>query len=168
MKRDKSGRKKTRNSSARSSVQQGVGNLLRSLSRKSVTTQESREWPEVDSNPPRERQLAIPATPYQVYGAEVFSTKLQKKQQKEAQREAEQAQQAQQAQRNRRQRGKSVSLAKAYESGQNGIVEAMRKLTRKSSQKRQKRLKDSIIFVGPTETTGTTHVDMVTERRGVQ
>ncbi|ETI27407.1 hypothetical protein G647_09597 [Cladophialophora carrionii CBS 160.54] len=132
---------------ARSSVQQGVGTLLRSLSRKSAA--EAKEWPEDNSNPPRERQLAIPATPYQVYGAEIFSGKLQKKQQREAEY---QAQQAQEAQRARRQRGKSMSLASAYHKGQNGLVAGLRKLTTKSSQKRQRKLKDSIILVGTAET----------------
>ena len=147
--------RRTGNSSARSSVQQGFSYLFRSFSRKSATQLEHKEWPEAGDNPPRERQLAIPATPYQVYGAEVFSTKLQKRQQKEAQREAHQAQQAQQARRSRRHRGKSVSLAQAYESGQNGIVEAVRKLTGKSSHKRQQKLKNSIILVRPAETTST-------------
>ncbi|EXJ58004.1 hypothetical protein A1O7_05427 [Cladophialophora yegresii CBS 114405] len=132
---------------ARSSIQQGVGVLLRSLSHKSAA--ESQEWPEDTSNPPRERQLAIPATPYQVYGAEIFSGKLQKKQQREAEYQARQAQEAQRA---RRQRGKSMSLASAYHKGQNGLVASLRKLTTKSSQKRQRKLKDSIILLGTAET----------------
>lgn len=144
MKRNSSD-KKARNSSARSSVQQGVGNLLRSLSWKSAS--ENKEWPVDDRKLPRERQLAIPATPYQVYGAEVFTGKLQKKQQKAAEKEAQLAQQ--EAQRARRQRGKSISLASAYQNGQNGLVAGLRKLTGKGSQKRQKRLKNSIILVGP-------------------
>jgi hypothetical protein len=143
---DSRGPKNARHSSARSSIQHAVGGLLRSLSRRSAA--DTKEWPEDNSNPPRERQLAIPATPYQVYGTEVFSGKLQKKQQKEAET---QAQQAQAAQRARRHRGKSVSLASAYHKGQNGLVAGLRKLTRKSSQKRQRRLKDSIIFVGIAE-----------------
>ena len=145
MKRNSSDKKKTRNSSARSSVQQGVGNQLRSLSRKSAT--ENRDWPVNDTKPQRERQLAIPATPYQVYGADVFSGKLQKKQQKEAEK---QAQQEREAQRVRRQRGKSISLASAYQNGQNGLVAGLRKLTGKGSQKRQRKLKNSIIMV-PTQ-----------------
>lgn len=141
---------RARHSSARSSVQQGVSTLLRSLSRKNTVV--NKEWPKDDSVPSRERQLAKPATPYQVYGAEVFSNKLQKKQQRDAQQQAREAQEAKRA---RRQRGKSVSLASAYGRGQDSIVSAMRKLTRKSSQKRQRRLKESIIIVGPTETTKT-------------
>ncbi|KIW32953.1 uncharacterized protein PV07_04463 [Cladophialophora immunda] len=144
MKRDSAERKPPRNSSARSSLQQNVTHLLRSLSRKGAS--EGKESRGQDT-PPRERQLAIPATPYQVYGAEVFGNKLQKRQQKEAR----------QAQRTR-QRGKSVSLVTAYQNSQSQIVgvleEAKRRLRRKSSQKRQRKLKDSIIFVGPRETTG--------------
>ncbi|KAJ9609831.1 hypothetical protein H2200_006160 [Cladophialophora chaetospira] len=150
MKRNSSEKKKSRNSSARSSMQQGVGNLLRSLSRKRATG--NRDWPDNDAKPQRERQLAIPATPYQVYGAEVFSGKLHKKQQKEAEK---QAQQEREAQRARRQRGKSISLASAYQNGQNGLVAGLRKLTGKGSQKRQRKLKNSIIVVGPTQPTST-------------
>ncbi|KIX93567.1 uncharacterized protein Z520_10745 [Fonsecaea multimorphosa CBS 102226] len=143
MKRDGAERKTPRNSSRRSSLQQNVTHLLRSLSRKGVSGGKGSHG---QDNPPRERQLAIPATPYQVYGAEIFSDKLQKKQQKEAR----------QAQRTR-QRGKSISLVTAYQNSQSqivGVLEgAKRKLTRKSSQKKRK-LKDSIIFVGPSATTG--------------
>ena len=145
MKRNNSDRKKARNSIARSSAQQGVGNLLRSISRRSAG--KGRESPE--SSPPRERQLAIPATPYQVFGPAVFDGKLQKKQQKEAEKQARLAQESHRA---RLQRSKSLSLANAYSNGQAGLVNAVRKLTRKSSGKRQKRLKDSIVVVGPSET----------------
>ena len=149
MKRNSS-EKKARTSSARSSVQQGVGNLLRSLSRKSATG--NKDWAAADNKAPTERQLAIPATPYQVYGAEVFTGKLQKKQQKAAEREAQQAQQ--EAQRARRQRGKSISLTSVYHNGQNGLVAGLRKLTGKGSQKRQKQLKNSIMLVVPTGVPG--------------
>ncbi|EXJ69121.1 uncharacterized protein A1O5_08056 [Cladophialophora psammophila CBS 110553] len=141
MKRDGAERKTLGNSSARSSVQQSVSHLLRSLPRKGAQLNKESLGQDI---PPRERQLAIPATPYQVYGAAVFSNKLQKKQQKEAQ----------QAQRTR-QRGKSVSLVTAYQNSQSqivGVLEgAKRKLRRKSSQKRQRKLKESIIIVGPAE-----------------
>ncbi|OAP59865.1 hypothetical protein AYL99_04867 [Fonsecaea erecta] len=146
MKRDGAERKTARNSSARSSLQQNVTHLLRSLSRKGASGGKDSHGQDL----PRERQLAIPATPYQMYGAEVFSDKLQKRQQKEA-REAQRT----------RQRGKSVSLVTAYQNSQSqiiGVLEgARRKLRRKSSQKRQRKLKDSIIVVGPSAPTGAEH-----------
>ncbi|KAH0831684.1 hypothetical protein AYO21_12035 [Fonsecaea monophora] len=144
MKRDGAERKTPRTSSARSSLQHNVAHLLRSLSRKGPLEGKESHGRE---SPPRERQLAIPATPYQVYGAEVFSNKLQKRQQKEA-REAQRT----------RQRGKSISLVTAYQNSQSqivGVLEgAKRKLRRKSSQKRQRKLKDSIIIVGPSAVIG--------------
>ena len=140
MKRSSSGPKKGHNSSARSSVQQGVGNLLRSLSRKSAVDNFPSEWP---IGP--QRQLAIPKTPYQVYGPQIFDDGFHKKQRNQAEKEAQEAQL-------RRRRTKSISLASAYQNGQTGLVNAVRKLTRKSSQKRQRKLKDSIIVLGPSET----------------
>ncbi|OAL39303.1 hypothetical protein AYO20_01173 [Fonsecaea nubica] len=144
MKRDGAERKTLRTSSARSSLQHNVTHLLRSLSRKGPLEGKESHGRE---SPPRERQLAIPATPYQVYGAEVFSNKLQKRQQKEA-REAQRT----------RQRGKSISLVTAYQNSQSqivGVLEgAKRKLRRKSSQKRQRKLKDSIIILGPSAVIG--------------
>lgn len=52
--------------------------------------------------------------------------------------------------------GKSADLITAYQSGQSqfvGVIEgARRKLIGKSSQKRRRQLKQSIILVGPTQT----------------
>ncbi|EXJ81093.1 hypothetical protein A1O3_07381 [Capronia epimyces CBS 606.96] len=117
---------KPRNSSARASLQQGVSNLLRTLSLSNRG----------DEEPPRERQLAVPATPYQVYGAEIWSNKMKKKQ-REGQRDHE--------------RGRSSAFLSAYQSGQSqfvGVLEgAKRKLSRNTSQKRRRKLKQSIILV---------------------
>ncbi|KAJ4523009.1 hypothetical protein HRR78_000499 [Exophiala dermatitidis] len=125
---------KSGKSSARSSLQQNVNSLLRSLSLSSRSDGKQEPFPQ--------KQLAIPATPYQVYGAEIWSNKARNKREKESQQ--------------RRQRGKSFSLLSAYQSGQSqfvGVLEgAKQKLTRKSSQKRRRKLKQSIILVGPKKT----------------
>lgn len=129
---------KSQNSSARSSLQQGVSNLLRTLSLSNRGDGKQRHGQEKESC--RERQLAIPATPYQVYGAEIWSDKAKKKQKNGGPHNGE--------------RGKSFDILSAYQSGQSqfvGVLEgAKRKLGRKTSQKRRRRLKQSIIFVGPT------------------
>lgn len=129
---------KSKSNSARSSLQQGVGQLLRSLSLSSRVGSRRRRGRQ---SPSREKQLAIPATPYQVYGAEIWSNKMKKKQ-KEGQRVHSW--------------GKSADLITAYQSGQSqfvGVIEgARRKLIGKSSQKRRRQLKQSIILVGPTQT----------------
>ncbi|EXJ90627.1 hypothetical protein A1O1_03730 [Capronia coronata CBS 617.96] len=126
---------RSQRSSTRSSFQQGVSNLLRTLSHSNRADGKQGNNQEA---PPRERQLAVPATPYQVYGAEIWSKKIKKKQ-REAQRDHE--------------RGKPLDLLSAYQSGQSqfvGVLEgAKRKLGRKTSQKRRRKLKQSIIFVGP-------------------
>ncbi|KAL2398470.1 hypothetical protein ABEF95_001342 [Exophiala dermatitidis] len=131
---------KSGKSSVRSSLQQNVNSLLRSLSLS------SRSDGNHDSLP--KKQLAIPATPYQVYGAEIWSNKAKKKKKQQQQQQKESQQ--------RRQRGKSFSLLSAYQSGQSqfvGVLEgAKQKLTRKSSQKRRRKLKQSIILVGPKKT----------------
>lgn len=134
---DASSGKKSGNSSARSSLQQGVASLLRSLSLSKAARRRSSDH---QQEAPREKQLAVPATPYQVYGAEIWSDKTKKKQR---------------AMQGGAKRGKSVDLVNAYQSGQSqlvGVIEgAKRKLTRGSSQKRRRKLKQSIIFVGPAE-----------------
>ena len=141
-------RKKSQRSSARSSLQQGVSSLLRSIS---LSKREVDKDGEQGVKVPREKHLAKPATPYQVYGAEIWSKKTKKKQQQ---------QQLQDIQRSHK-RGISVDLVHAYQNGQNqfvGVIEgAKRKLARRTSQKRRRKLKQSIVFVGPTQTTSTMH-----------
>ncbi|KAK5283776.1 hypothetical protein LTR40_001268 [Exophiala xenobiotica] len=144
-------RKKSQRSSARSSLQQGVSSLLRSISlSKREMDKEGHQEVEV----PREKHLAKPATPYQVYGADIWSKKTKKKQQ-------QQQQQQQDMQRSHKRGKSSVDLVHAYQNGQTqfvGVIEgAKRKLTRRTSQKRRRKLKQSIVFVGPTQTTSTMH-----------
>jgi hypothetical protein len=131
-------RKRSRNSSARSSLQQGVTNLIRTLSLSKRGGSTPAQHQQAFSS---EKPLAIPATPYQVYGPEIWSRKA-KKMQRGAQ--------------GSRERRKTVDLAGAYQSGQSqfvGVIEgAKRKLTWKTSQKRRKQLKDSIVVVGRAQT----------------
>lgn len=135
-------RKRSRNSSARSSLQHGVSSLLRSVSRA-----KGKEGP-LHDDPFPERQLAIPATPYQVYGPEIWSEKSKKKQQQQWQQP-----------KSGHKRGKSVDIVNAYQNGQSqfvGVIEgAKRKLTGRTSQKRRRKLKQSIVLVGPAATQGT-------------
>ncbi|KAK5231546.1 hypothetical protein LTR99_000140 [Exophiala xenobiotica] len=142
-------RKKSQRSSARSSLQQGVSSLLRSIS---LSKREMDKDGHQEVEVPREKHLAKPATPYQVYGAEIWSKKTKKKQQQ---------QQQQDMQRSHKRGKSSVDLVHAYQNGQTqfvGVIEgAKRKLTRRTSQKRRRKLKQSIVFVGPTQTTSTMH-----------
>ncbi|KIX02620.1 uncharacterized protein Z518_08562 [Rhinocladiella mackenziei CBS 650.93] len=129
--------KTSQNSRARSSLQQGVTNFLRTLSISNRTGRNQQ------SAPSREKQPSIPATSYQVHDAEIFSEKHNKTQQ-EGQRVPPQGR-------------KSLDFFMAYQSGQSqlvGVIEGVkRKLTRKISQKRRRKLKQSIIVVGLSETT---------------
>ncbi|KAI1627892.1 hypothetical protein EDD37DRAFT_281015 [Exophiala viscosa] len=125
-------RKRSRNSSARSSSQQGVSSLLRSVSR----TKEKADPVQEESFP--ERPLAKPATPYQVYGPEIWSEKTKKKQQRQ-----------QQQFQHGHNRSKSRELVNAYQNGQSQFVGVIEKLTRRTSQKRRRKLKQSIVLVGP-------------------
>ncbi|KAL6246472.1 hypothetical protein RBB50_006709 [Rhinocladiella similis] len=140
-------RMKSERTSARSSLQQGVSQLWRTLSltKRGAALQDYQE-----EEAPRQRQLAKPATPYQVYGAEIWSKKMTRKQQLQHPK----------TQRNHK-AGMSIDLGHAYHSGQNqfvGVIEgARRKLTRRTSQKRRRKLKQSIVLVGPTWTTSTMH-----------
>ncbi|KIW19632.1 hypothetical protein PV08_00205 [Exophiala spinifera] len=131
--------------SARSSLQQGVSNLWRalSLSRRGAALEDYHE----EEEPPRQRQLAKPATPYQVYGAEIWSKKMTKKQRQQPKMQRT------------RKADVSTDLGQAYQNGQSqfvGVIEgARRKLTRRASQKRRRKLKQSIVLVGPTRTAST-------------
>ncbi|KIV84681.1 hypothetical protein PV11_00450 [Exophiala sideris] len=132
-------RKRSRNSSARSSFQQGVSTLLRS-----VSSAKDKEAP-VQEEPFPERQLAKPATPYQVYGPEIWSEKSKKKQQR-----------LQHQFQHGHKRSKSREIVNAYQNGQSHFVGVIDKLTRRTSQKRRHKLKQSIVVVGPEAKKGTT------------
>ncbi|KAK5052683.1 hypothetical protein LTR84_002549 [Exophiala bonariae] len=131
------GKKKSLRSSGRSSLQQGVNGLLRSLSISSRRTRDR-------TSEPRQRQLAIQPTPYQRYGDQIWKNKKAKK-----------MTQHDEVGHNR---GKSMDLVTAYQSGQSQFVSvlegAKRKLRRKSSHKRRGKLKQSIILVGPNQAVG--------------
>ncbi|KAJ9610176.1 hypothetical protein H2204_015398 [Knufia peltigerae] len=144
---DTPSRKKSERDSPRSSLQQGVSHLWRtlSLSKRGPVLQDYQE-----EEMPRPRQLAKPATPYQVYGAEIWSKKMTKKQQQQPK-----------IQRNHK-AGRSIDLGNAYQNGQSqfvGVLEgARRKLTGRTSQKRRRMLKQSIVLVGPTRKTSAMHL----------
>lgn len=125
-------KKRSMRSSGHSSLQQGVSGLLRSLSISSRRTRGR-------TSEPRQQQLAIQPTPYQLYGEQIWNNKKPKKETRE--RKAGHG------------RGKSMDLVTAYQSGQSQFVSvlegAKRRLRRKSSHKRRGKLKQSIMLVGP-------------------
>lgn len=134
--------KRSQRNSKRSSLQKGVNGLLRSLSisgrRDSGRGQD--RW-----SGPWERQLAIQATPYQMYGDQIWSTKKTKKKSRDDKASHK--------------RAKSMDLVTAYQSGQSQFVHvlegAKQRLTRRTSQRRRRKLKQSITVVGPTQTAST-------------
>lgn len=130
--------KKSLRSSGRSSLQRGVNDLLRSLSISSRRTRNR-------TSGPRQRQLAIQPTPYQLYGDQIWSTKEPKKESRD--------------EKAGHKRGKSMDLVTAYQSGQSQLVNvlegAKRRLKRRSSHQRRGKLKQSIILVGPSQTMST-------------
>lgn len=121
--------------SARQSLQEGVSDLLRSVSKS------SRAWNGAGSvvaeeDMPREHQLGTPANAYQVPGEEMWSKKKKKPREERADPK----------------RGKSLDLATAYHNGQSQLVDAMHRFTRRATMKRKKKLKQSIVMVGPMAT----------------
>ena len=135
-------RKRSKRNSKRSSLQQGVNDLLRSLS---ISSRRDSRRARARGSGPRERQLAIQATPYQLYGDQIWSTKKGRKQTRDEKASHK--------------RGKSVDLVTAYQSGQSQFVNvlesAKQRLTRRTSQRRRRKLKQSIIVVGPSQTVST-------------
>jgi hypothetical protein len=132
-------RKRSQRNSKRSSLQQGVNDLLRSLS---ISSRRDSRRARARGSGPRERQLAIQATPYQLYGDQIWSTKKAKKKSRDDKASHT--------------RGKSMDLVTAYQSGQSQFVNvlesAKQRLTRRTSQRRRRKLKQSIIVVGPSQT----------------
>lgn len=137
-------RKRSQRNSKRSSLQQGVNGLLRSLS---ISSRRDSRRARARGSGPRERQVAIQATPYQLYGDQIWSNKKAKKKSRDDKA--------------RHKKDKSMDLVTAYQSGQSQLVNvlegAKQRLTRRTSQRRRRKLKQSIIVVGPSQTASTTN-----------
>ena len=121
--------------SKRVSLQQGVNGLLRTLS---ISSPRDGPRGKHQDDEPRQRQLAIQPTPYQMYGDQIRSTKKNNRSQDD---------------RPSHKRNKSSDFVLAYQSGQSQFVNvlegAKQKLTGKTSRRRRRKLKQSIIVVGP-------------------
>ncbi|KEF59259.1 uncharacterized protein A1O9_04103 [Exophiala aquamarina CBS 119918] len=135
-------RKKSQRNNKRSSLQKGVNGLLRSLS---ISSRRDSGRGRGRWSRPQERQLAIQATPYQMYSDQIWSTKKTKKKSRDDKASHK--------------RGKSMDLVTAYQSGQSQFVNvlegAKQRLTRRTSQRRRRKLKQSITVVGLAQTATT-------------
>ena len=150
-------------SSRRPSLQQGVSNLLRTLSltKASSLTKQSSRPPQA-----REKQVAIPLSSYQKYGPAVWhNSQRRKRRQARAARASQIRSPAQPARIRRRQkqdRGRAPSQRQSqvftdFQSGRNQILHALdetkQKITRANSVKRREAWKKSIQHVRPGEQT---------------
>lgn len=97
----------------------------------------------------RTKQRAISATPYQKYGAEIWSTKNKKT--RETERDARKAGREAPEEKQKRRKAKDDRqgsfAANDYQVGQAKLVNMLHRLTRTASQKRRDTLKQSIILV---------------------
>ncbi len=151
-------------SSRRSSLQQGVSNLLRTLSR----TKASSPTKQPPQKPlARQKQLAIPLSSYQKYGPAVWHNSQRKKRQQARAARAPQIispaqpvgikwRQTQSSGRAPPQRQNEVFTA--FQSGRNQIIHALgetkHKITRTNSEKRRGALRNKISHVRDGEQTG--------------
>ena len=151
-------------SSRRSSIHHGVTHLLRKLS---IVERDGFDGV-TPKRPRREKQRAIPTTPYQRYGTDIWLAKNKKKR---AKRRAEKQKEALAAA-----TGASTSVltdgsdrashrvsvlptasdvTNAFQSGRLKLIQSLdesrRLLVRSGSEKRRERLKQRIKLVGPTE-----------------
>ena len=152
-------------SSRRSSLQQGVTNLLRSLSLTKPPSPTNQTPP---TSRVRQKQLAIPLTPYQKYGTAVWHDPQRKKRR---QARATRAQKSaapwggirrlptQNRPRNPPQR--SSEMLTAFQSGTGQILSALdetkHKIGRTNSEKRREGSKKSVTHQGPGEERETRH-----------
>jgi hypothetical protein len=144
-------------SSRKSSLQEGVTSLLRRLS---LTNQPS---PNKSTPRVRQKQLAVPLTPYQKYGTAVWHNSQRKKR-----RQARAARAARKSAtpasgirrlptQNRRKNphSRSSEVLTAFESGRNQILDALdetkQKIARMKSEQRTEDLKNSITLQGSGE-----------------
>jgi hypothetical protein len=161
------GRKFSWVSSRRTSLQQGVSSLLRKFS--ISDTSDSRRRSTRPSRG-RQKQLAIPITPYQRYGSAVWHASQRKKRRQDrverkptqkTKKKSGQVSRATSTRNTNKQRDRHSAFPKpdevvaAFQSGRNNLVgaidETRRKLRRSASERRREALKKNIKFVGPTD-----------------
>lgn len=143
--------------SRRPSLQQGISSVYKRLSRLSIAGPSGQDQ---DKKSPRgrQKQLAIPTSAYQKYGAAVWEAP---KRQKKAQRSSAPMKtlvkktNSGRAKRHPSMPGNPTEVAQAFKSGRSQIIQAFggtkHKLMRSKSEKRREALKQSIRLVGPAD-----------------
>jgi hypothetical protein len=144
-------------SSPKESVQQGVSRVYRKLSRLSISGPSGHSNEEKKQPQGRQKQLAIPTSPYQKYGAAVWEApkRPKKAEQKSASaRTSVKKNTHSQAKRRPSRSANPSEVVGAFRSGRNQIIHALdgtkHKLKRTNSEKRRDALKQSIKLIGPT------------------
>ena len=161
-------------SDRRAGIQQGVSDLcdkLRSFSISDPTEQNKRREDEQNHGRRRQKQLAIPPSPYQKYGAAIWGAELKEtKRPRRAQHAAGLAQSSKKTSASQPNKAKklekiyphrrsappqSIDLMKAFQSGRRQIIKSLddtkHRLRRSASERRREALKKSITLVGPTD-----------------
>jgi len=149
--------RKLSSASRKTSIQQGISSVYDKISKLSFSGSSGHSKTEREHPRGRKKQLAIPTSDYQKYGAAVWEAPKREKREKKPKRSSAPARTKQSGQ-SRRQGGISASPAEvvgAFRSGRRQIIHALddqkHKLKRSDSEKRREALRQSIKLVGPAD-----------------
>jgi len=159
---ERSGRHTSWSSGRRPSIQQGVANAFEKLRKMSIASSGNSSEQKAQQKPRRQKQLAIPTSPYQRYGPQIWEPP--KKQKKKKKRTGEPPLRTKrEVEEERRRKDDSTpsggrrhsQYARAFESGTDQLVGAFeqgkRRLKMSGSDKKREDLKRSIKVVGPAD-----------------
>lgn len=146
--------------SRKSSVQQGFSSVYDKLSKLSMSSGQSKE--EEQQPRGRKKQLAIPTSAYQKYGAAVWEAPKRGKKPKRSSAPAKTLTKSNKKDQTRRHPSISITpteVVGAFKSGRKQIIHVLddtkHKLKRSESEKRREALKQSIKLVGPADPVST-------------
>ncbi len=148
--------------SRKASVQQGIASVYGKLSKLSISGSSGQSKEEKTQPRGRKKQLAIPTSAYQKYGAAVWEApKRQKKAKrgsappKTLMKKSNDGRSERQSVRHPSMSAKPAEVVGAFKSGRSQIIHALddtrHKLKRSESEKRREALKQSIKLVGPAD-----------------